>query len=136
MQSLRLYDELTAARTRYLRVDELCRLATGKGALPSPEADAALPLKEKKGLELMTHEDLVAMIPVDHVMAVKKRWGKMPFDPLLRRLAELTCSRVMRIDDPFPKTRPDGMSQSRWKAFSKDFEETDLYMQYTIRGES
>ena len=54
MQSLRLYDELTAARTRFLRVDELCRRAAEKGALPSAEAlaaDARLPLKEKKGLE-------------------------------------------------------------------------------------
>ena len=54
MQPLRLYDELTAARTRFLRVDELCRRAAEKGALPSAEAlaaDARLPLKEKKGLE-------------------------------------------------------------------------------------
>lgn len=54
MQSLRLYDELTAARTRFLRVDELCRRASEKGALPSAEelaAEARLPLKEKKGLE-------------------------------------------------------------------------------------
>src|SRR5688500_1685532 len=51
MQSLRLYDELTAARTRFLRVDELCRLAVEKGALPSAEPDARRPLKEKKGLE-------------------------------------------------------------------------------------
>ena len=50
MQSLRLYDELTAARTRFLRVDELSRRAVEKGALPSAEADAGLPLKEKKGL--------------------------------------------------------------------------------------
>ncbi len=54
MQSLRLYDELTAARTRFLRVDELCRLAGEKQALPGPAelaAEARLPLKEKKGLE-------------------------------------------------------------------------------------
>src|SRR5918995_4290065 len=51
MHSLRLYDELTAARTRFLRVDELCRLATEKGALPSCAPDARLPLKEKQGLE-------------------------------------------------------------------------------------
>jgi (3,5-dihydroxyphenyl)acetyl-CoA 1,2-dioxygenase len=51
MQSLRVYDELTVARTRFLRVDELCRLATEKGFLPSAEADARLPLKEKQGLE-------------------------------------------------------------------------------------
>ena len=51
MQSLRLYDELTAARTRFIRVDELCRLAAEKGVFPSADPDAALPLKEKKGLE-------------------------------------------------------------------------------------
>ena len=54
MQSLRVYDELTAARTRFLRVDELCRRAAERGALPSSEAlaaEARLPLKEKKGLE-------------------------------------------------------------------------------------
>ena len=51
MNALRIYDELTAARTRFLRVDELCRLASEKGALPSAAADASLALKEKKGLE-------------------------------------------------------------------------------------
>ena len=51
MHSLRLYDELTAARTRFLRVDELCRLATEKGFLPSPDPDSGRPLKEKQGLE-------------------------------------------------------------------------------------
>jgi thioesterase DpgC len=54
MQALRLYDELTAARTRFLRVDELCRLAGEKGALPSAAdlaAEARRPLKEKQGLE-------------------------------------------------------------------------------------
>jgi thioesterase DpgC len=54
MQALRLYDELTAARTRFLRIDELCARAADKGALPSKEeleAEARLPLKDKKGLE-------------------------------------------------------------------------------------
>ena len=54
MNALRLYDELTAARTRFLRVDELCRRAAEKGALPSDAdlaAEARLPLKDKKGLE-------------------------------------------------------------------------------------
>src|SRR5512134_3171190 len=54
MQALRLYDELTVARTRHIRVDELCARAAEKGALPSPAelaAEARLPLKQKKGLE-------------------------------------------------------------------------------------
>jgi thioesterase DpgC len=51
---LRLYDELTAARTRYLRLDELCAQAAEKGSLPSKEAldaEARLPLRDKRGLE-------------------------------------------------------------------------------------
>jgi (3,5-dihydroxyphenyl)acetyl-CoA 1,2-dioxygenase len=54
MSSLKLYEELTAGRTRFVRVDELCRLAGEKGALPSAaelEAEARRPLKEKQGLE-------------------------------------------------------------------------------------
>jgi thioesterase DpgC len=49
-----LYDELTESGNRFVRVDELCRRAAEKGALPSNDAlaaEARLPLKEKKGLE-------------------------------------------------------------------------------------
>jgi thioesterase DpgC len=49
-----IYEELTAGRTRFLRVEELCRLASEKGALPSPSelaAEAGRPLRGKKGLE-------------------------------------------------------------------------------------
>ena len=65
MQSLRVYDELTVARTRFLRVDELCRLASDKGALPARkdlEADARLPLKEKQGLEKAQGEFLADIL--------------------------------------------------------------------------
>jgi hypothetical protein len=84
-----------------------------------------------KGLELMTSQDLVAMIPVNHKMALKKRWD-MPFDPLLQRLGQKTGQRIMRIDDPYPKSQPGGMSDAVWQAFKANFEETDLYMQYTV----
>ena len=52
--SIAVYDELTANGTRFLRVEELSRLAGERGHLPSAaelEAEAARPLKEKKGLE-------------------------------------------------------------------------------------
>src|SRR5688572_15092396 len=49
--SIAVYNALTADRTRFVRVDELCRLAVEKGHLPDPGADAARALKEKKGLE-------------------------------------------------------------------------------------
>lgn len=53
--STALYNKLTANRSRFLRADELCRLAGEEGALPPAsalEAEARVPLKEKKGLEL------------------------------------------------------------------------------------
>src|SRR3954466_13817913 len=54
MDALSLYDQLTAQRTRFVRVDELCRVAAEKGALPQADelaAEARRPLKEKQGLE-------------------------------------------------------------------------------------
>jgi (3,5-dihydroxyphenyl)acetyl-CoA 1,2-dioxygenase len=54
MDARSLYDDLTARRSRFLRVDELCRLAAEKGALPQADAlaaEARLPLREKRGLE-------------------------------------------------------------------------------------
>jgi Metallo-beta-lactamase superfamily len=57
-------------------------------------------LKEK-GLEEMKRLR-VAMIPVDHAMAVKKRWGKMPLDELVSALQERAT--VLRVDKPKPRT--------------------------------
>src|ERR1041385_4185956 len=54
MGALTLYDELTAKRTRFLRVDELCSAAAERGALPSgPElaAEARRPLRGRRGVE-------------------------------------------------------------------------------------
>src|SRR5689334_6152206 len=45
-----LYDRLTEGRKRFVRVDDLCRRAQLHGA-EALEAEARLPLKEKKGLE-------------------------------------------------------------------------------------
>jgi hypothetical protein len=47
----------------------------------------------------------VAMIPVDHAMAVKKRWGKMPLDELMAALNERAKDVVLRVDKPNPKTQ-------------------------------
>jgi hypothetical protein len=44
----------------------------------------------------------IAAIPVDHDMAVKKGWGKMPLDELERRLNAITKDRVLRIDKDVP----------------------------------
>jgi hypothetical protein len=53
-----------------------------------------------KGLELMPL-GLTALIPVDHDMAVKKRWNGMPLPQLIDALKERDCM-VVRMDDPEP----------------------------------
>ena len=58
-------------------------------------------LKEK-GLEQMVNLQ-VAFVPVDHAMAVKKRWGNMPLPELLTDLNVRTGNRVLRIDTDPPK---------------------------------
>lgn len=50
------------------------------------------------GLELMTHRDLVALIPVEQEFANKKKRWNMPFPSLLTRLEEKTQARVIRAD--------------------------------------
>jgi len=56
-----------------------------------------------KGLELMTNLK-TAVIPVDHDMAVKKKWGALPLAPLVTALGKATASRgyVVRTDQPLP----------------------------------
>lgn len=54
----------------------------------------------EQGLELMEHDELVAMIALDHEVAIRKRphpWH-MPADALYRRLIERTQGRVLRSD--------------------------------------
>ena len=54
----------------------------------------------EQGLELMEHGELVAMIALDHDVAIQKRphpWH-MPADALYRRLIEQTEGRVLRSD--------------------------------------
>jgi thioesterase DpgC len=67
MNALAIYDELTGARRRFLRVDELCQLAAERfpGHLPNRqalEAEARLPQKEKKGLEKAQGEFLAEIL--------------------------------------------------------------------------
>lgn len=53
----------------------------------------------ERGLELMTHRDLVAMLPVEETVArdPARRWN-MPFPSLLARLEEKTGRRIVRAD--------------------------------------
>jgi thioesterase DpgC len=54
MTALAFYDRLTEGRSRFVRVDELCRRAGEAGMLPGKEElerEAGLPQRDKKGLE-------------------------------------------------------------------------------------
>jgi hypothetical protein len=55
----------------------------------------------EKGLEQMKNLR-IAMLPVDHAMAVKKRWGKMPLEELTKALADKAKDGVLRVDAPKP----------------------------------
>jgi hypothetical protein len=92
----------------------------------------------ENGLELMSHPDLAALIPVDEKMAHKPKGGSpkgwdMPFPPLLRRLKEKTNGRVLRVDKGVPK-RPSRVPSGEWKRFADCCEEKDLYIDFTIEG--
>lgn len=52
----------------------------------------------EKGLEQMRKLHTAA-IPVNHEMAVKKRWGNMPLPTLVEALKKVTNGRVIRIDE-------------------------------------
>jgi hypothetical protein len=52
----------------------------------------------EKGLELMTADDLLALVPVDEKFANAVKHWRMPWPDLLGRLAERTGGRVLRAD--------------------------------------
>ena len=91
-----------------------------------------------KGLELMMNDDLVAMIPVDHAMAVKKRWGRMPLPDLVDRIKEKTHGRVLRIDDrvkaaaDLDTLKPKNGDAAEWKKFADRVSVTDLYYEIAL----
>ncbi len=89
----------------------------------------------EKGLEMMTHRDLVAMIPVDLDMAGRKRW-KMPFPPLKGRLDEMTKGRVLIADKetqpPDSSSNPPLISKSEWTAFCGRVSSHQLAIEYTV----
>jgi thioesterase DpgC len=65
MNPLDIYERITAGRTRFLRVDDLCRIAGEEGALPASEeleAEAARAQRDKRGLEKKQGEFLAAVL--------------------------------------------------------------------------
>jgi hypothetical protein len=56
----------------------------------------------------MQSGDLVAFIPVNHDMAVKKGWGKMPLPKLVEELEKLTQGRLVQADQDYQPKTPKG----------------------------
>jgi len=91
-----------------------------------------------KGLELMVNDALIAMVPVNHDMAVKKRWGMMPLPDLMSRLEEKTFGRLLRIDDKVNATadlamlKPAETDEATWKQFTDRVAVTKLYYELSF----
>lgn len=102
------------------------------------------------GLELMTHPDLVAMIPVREEFARKTKHWNMPFPSLLARLLEKTKGKVLRADKSLAdlhedrlrrENKPGELSRDDWDAFfsrlsagpkSAHSDDVPLYVEYSV----
>jgi hypothetical protein len=87
------------------------------------------------GLELMSSPELIALVPVDHQMALKKRWGGMPFPALLNRLMDKTGGRVLRIDDettPSQRPAPEGTPAPVWTRFQQNVKRSPDGLYYEV----
>ncbi len=84
------------------------------------------------GLERMTHEGLIACIPVDESMAETKKWT-MPFPPLYDRLRERCSGRVLRIDNGVPDAgQLRRLSTPERDEFAKRTDQKDLYIDVMV----
>ncbi|MBN8688075.1 MAG: hypothetical protein J0M10_13705 [Chitinophagales bacterium] len=82
-----------------------------------------------EGLDNMTHEELVVMIPVDksdpHI--TKKNGWKMPAANLYKELKKRSKNRVIRMDDGFSKVKA-------WNELKGKPSGNSLYWQFEIKG--
>lgn len=85
----------------------------------------------KNGLERMTSDELVAMIPVNRASVEKKGW-KMPFAPMYAGLRTATKGRIIRSDEGVV-TNPAGLSKTDWQAFVRRVVTTPEYVEYRLR---
>jgi len=87
---------------------------------------------------MMTSSGIIAMIPGDHAMAVKKRWVKMPLAELVDRLEEKTEGRVLRVDDQIEtpddlaKNKPKNVDEVEWKQFTDRVTVDKLFFELTF----
>jgi hypothetical protein len=72
----------------------------------------------EQGLEIMTSDELAAMLPVNRAMAKRMDWD-MPFEPLFARLQELSKGRILDLEKGLPKERPPALSERDWIRFTE-----------------
>jgi beta-lactamase superfamily II metal-dependent hydrolase len=88
---------------------------------------------KEKGLEMMTHPELVAMIPEK-----EKSYKGILYQPLMKRLNEICKGRVIvsadvkHPPDKLLTKRPDGLTVAEWKEFKKDIDVQTLFVEYTV----
>lgn len=98
----------------------------------------------KMGLELMTHPELVAMLPVEADAVKRLGYGEMPLQSLVTALSTSTQGRVLRLDETWQNSKPPGswkkgLRRARVSAekivVGKEGETTErpLYIEYTVR---
>ncbi|SEB19055.1 hypothetical protein [Variovorax sp. YR216] len=84
----------------------------------------------EKGLERMTDDGLVAMLPLDRPTASKMEWN-MPFPSLHERLGERCRGRILDLELGMPE-KPPAMSDADWTRFQQRVDVQDDWIDYRI----
>jgi hypothetical protein len=85
----------------------------------------------EQGLELMTSEELVAMMPVNRETARSMGWN-MPFPSLLARLEEKAKGRILDCDSGAPSSNPGLLSNEQWQRFIEHSKVAEDWLDYFI----
>jgi hypothetical protein len=85
----------------------------------------------EKGLELMTHRELVAMIPVNRQTARKMGWN-MPFPTLFRRLDAKTRGRILDLELGVGRDKPPALTDDEWAEFQRNTDVQPAWIDYWV----
>jgi hypothetical protein len=85
----------------------------------------------EKGLELMTSDELAAMLPVDRSIAEQMGWA-MPFPALFERLQERSKGRILDLEKGVTKERPQAVSEREWARFLARTDVTDGWIDLNV----
>jgi hypothetical protein len=85
----------------------------------------------EKGLELMSSDELAAMLPVDRETAETMDW-KMPFPTLFQRLEEKTKGRILDRDKGVTAANPGTLNQAQWQRFVERTAATEDWLDYFV----